>query len=79
MLEVIRSCRAKKKGSLVDEYESQGYMNSVELSGNVLLAEQWVDYRKGGTGVSLERVSAVRAVGQCGPGRSQMGPTAQGM
>jgi hypothetical protein len=79
MLEVLRSCRTKKKEHLIDEYESQGYKNSVELAWNLLLAERSVDDRKGRTGVILKRVSAVRAVGRCGPGRSQMGPKAQGM
>jgi len=52
----------------------------VELAWNFLLAERRVDDRRGGTGMTIfKRVSAVRAVGQCGPGRSQMGREAQGM
>jgi len=39
-----------------------------------------VDDRREGKGMTVfKRVSAVRAVGQFGPGRSQMGREAQGM
>lgn len=64
----------------MNEHEFQGYKNLVELVWNFLLAERRVVERRGGAGMTVfKRVSLVRAVGQCEPGRSQMGREAQGM